>query len=403
MVIGIDASRANQREKTGTEWYAWHLIRHLLPLLTAHQVRLYVREPLQTDWGQLPSGVEVKVLNWAPGILWSHLRLGWELLWHPPTVLFVPADTVPLVRRSPTYTTIHDVAFERLPELYSHRSVQRRLGWARPLVHSLVRLLTLGRYSASELDYHRWSVRHAIRISRGILTVSEFTKHELVELLEAESRLITVTYQGVKQPEDFTQISHEEKKIQLKEFALARPFYLYVGRLERKKNIQALLEGYRVYCRLTENPNDLVLIGSPGYGWTEARPLLDTPELRGRVHQLGWVEEDKLNILRASARAFVFLSAYEGFGVPPLESVSAGVPVLASRNGSIPEILGAAGLYVDPEDPLAVGAALNKLGTDEELCRRLVQSGQQQVRKFTWQESARRTAQVLLSGLPKQL
>jgi glycosyltransferase involved in cell wall biosynthesis len=401
MLIGIDASRANQREKTGTEWYSWHLIRALIPRLRGHRVRLYVREPLRADWGPLEPPAEVQVLKWPIGIVWSHLRLGWELLRRPPDMLFVPADTVPIVRRCPTVTTIHDIAFERHPELYARRSVQRRLGWARPFIHAAVRILTLGRYSASEVDYHRWSVRHALRVSQTILTVSEFTKQELVELLGAKPEQIVVTYQGVQQPETLLSVTEAERQAVKAQHGLKQAFFLYVGRLERKKNIEALLQGFQEFCRTGAGPHHLVLVGSPGYGWDSVAGLLDSPDLRGRVHQLGWLSEDHLRVLRTAAAAFVFLSAYEGFGVPPLESFSAGVPVIASRNGSIPEILGSAAVYADPADPSTVAAAMARLVHDPALAQRLVRQGQTRVRAFTWEKTADRTAAALLASLPK--
>ena len=118
MIIGIDASRANSLEKTGTEFYSWYLIRELTRQHPEHRFRLYTREPLRDGLEQLGEHVEARVLIWRPGLLWSHLRLSWELLWHRPDMLFVPADTVPLYHPKKTITTIHDVAFERWPEAY---------------------------------------------------------------------------------------------------------------------------------------------------------------------------------------------------------------------------------------------------------------------------------------------
>ena len=192
MIIGIDASRANQREKTGTEWYSWHLIRQLVPLLSGHTIRLYTREPLLADLVDLKAqGAEERVLGWRPGIMWTHLRLSWEMIWHQPDVLLILADTVPLVHPPNTFTTIHDIAFERMPELYGQRSVQRRIGWAKPLVSLGIHILTFGQYGASELDYHRWSVRHALRACHKIFSVSKFTKQELIDVLKADPEKIT--------------------------------------------------------------------------------------------------------------------------------------------------------------------------------------------------------------------
>lgn len=395
MVIGIDASRANQSEKTGTEWYSWHLIRDLAVRLKDHQLRLYVREPLEPGLQNLGAKVEARVLTWRPGLLWSHLRLSWELLWHRPDVLFVPADTVPLIHPERTVTTIHDVAFERFPELYAGRSVQRRLGWLRPIIHLFVRIATFGRYSASERDYHRWSVRHALRACAKILTVSEFTKREMVDTLGADPKKIAVTYQGVPQPEVFQGISPDQQAATRQKFNLAHPFWLYIGRLEKKKHIAELIAAYFAYRDQSESPADLVLVGSPGYGWAEIEKRLGKKLVENGVRLLGYQPEDVVNVLRVSALGFIFLSAYEGFGRPPLESVNAGVPVIASSKGSLPEVLGDGAIFVDPENSSTVVAAMLRLETDTQLRQKLVERGRVAAKRFTWGRTADLTTAAL--------
>lgn len=396
MIIGIDASRANVREKTGTEWYSWYIIRHLAPLLADHQVRLYTREPLEPGLQGLGGQVGERVLRWPPGVLWSHIRLAWELWRHPPDVLLVTADTVPIIHPRNTVTVIHDVAFEKFPELYRGRSVQRRLGWLRPLVHLAVRLATLGRYSASERDYHRWSARHALRASRTVLTVSEFSKREIVETLAGDPRMIAVVYQGVKQPEDFASIDETAARDALGRLQITRPYILFVGRLEKKKNIGMMLTGYARYRRRAEHPLDLVLAGSPGYGWGEAWDTVPD-DVRPFIHVLSWQGNDTIRILESSARLMMYISRHEGFGVPPLESMSAGVPVMASRFASIPEALGDAAYYIDGDDPESVAHGILRLQNDEPLRRSLIERGQAQVRKYTWEKSARQIAPFLTS------
>ncbi len=401
MIIGIDASRANVREKTGTEWYSWHLVRALAPKLRQHTVRLYVREPLEPGLQNLGPQVEVRVLSWRLGLLWSHLRLSWELLCHPPDLLFVPADTVPLWHPRRTVTTIHDVGFERWPALYRGKSVQRRLGWLRPMVHLAVRIFTLGRYSASERDYHRWSVRHALRSSPIILTVSEFSKQEIVATLGTDPARIIVTPPGVRQPASLTELTPAKLTEVQRRAKVTRPYFLFIGRLEQKKNIGLLLDSYVAYRRLVAQPADLVLLGTPGFGWDEAAAKMPAAGHQS-IHQLGWVEEDDRWCWQAGARAFVFLSSYEGFGLPPLESFSAGVPVVASRAGSLPEVLGDGALLTDSHDPQVVAQLLASIDQDEQLRQNLVKRGLVQVQKYTWDHTAALTMTAfgrLLPGL----
>lgn len=397
MIIGLDASRANVTERTGTERYAFEVIQRMLPRLHEHQVRLYVREPLLPDWPSLPSNVEVRVLQWAPGVLWTHLRLSCELLLHRPEVLFVPADTVPLIHPKTTISTIHDVAFERFPELYRGASVQRRLGWLRPFIHLAVRLITLGRYSASERDYHRWSVRQAIRTCSKILTVSEFSKQEIVSLLDVDPARITVTYPGVHQPEYFSAISPERRSSTVQKLKLAKPFFLFVGRLEKKKNIGLLIQAYKKYVDETSSPVDLVLAGNPGFGWDEQVPIVTSSALDKHIHILGWQADEVVDVLRCTATALIFLSQYEGFGLPVLDSLSAGVPVVSSRHGSLPEVIGSAAIFVDTDNLDNVVSAMRRVVEDESLRKKLIDLGHHQVRDYTWEQTAKKTFDVVTS------
>lgn len=404
MIIGIDASRANAREKTGTEWYSWHLIRALAPKLRDHTLRLYVREPLEAGLQNLGANVDVRVLSWSIGFLWSHLRLSWELFWHRPDLLFIPADTVPLWHPKRTITTIHDVAFERWPELYRGKSVQRRMGWLRPFVHLAVRIFTLGRYSASERDYHQWSARHALRSSQIILTVSEFSKQEIVATLKADPTKIVVTHLGVRQPDELTMVTPTTIANVQAAASVTKPYFLFIGRLEEKKNIGLLVQSYVAYRRRTPEPIDLVLLGAPGFGWDGvAKKIPD--EDRAAIHQLGWVDEADRWSWQAGARGFLFLSAYEGFGLPPLESLSVGVPVLASRAGSLPEVLGDAAMFTNSHQPEEIASLMIRLATDEQLRADLIVRGRAWVGRYTWKATADATMTAcsrIVPGLVRQ-
>ncbi len=395
MIIGLDASRANQKERTGTERYAWEVIRRLPTLLPEHTIRLYVREALRPDLQNLGPNVETRILDWRPGIVWSHVRLSWELWRHPPDVLFVPANTVPLIHPPRTITTIHDVAFERYPELYRGRSVQRRLGWLRPLAHVLVRIFTLGRYSASERDYHRWSSRHALRSSRIILTVSEFSRQEIIQLLNANPEQIVVTPLGVDQSQPNIQPTPRLQDLE-------RPFILFVGRLEKKKNIDGLVNSYLRYRQLTQTPSDLVLAGAPGYGWEDVADRLNSLQHHHQVHQLGWVSPREMSWLERHATFLWFVTRYEGFGLPPLECIASGVPVPGSRAGSLPEVLDSAASFVSTDEPETIALAMHRLSTDEGLRQQLITRGRDWAQQFTWDRTAHQTAEQIrtLVGLP---
>ena len=124
MIIGIDASRANKQEKTGTEWYAYHMIQEWKHLADPHdQFILYSKEKLTGELADLPSNFRSRVLSWPPKLLWTHFRLAWEMFWHAPDRLFVPSHTIPIIHPKNTTTTFHDAGFERYEHLYSDKFI----------------------------------------------------------------------------------------------------------------------------------------------------------------------------------------------------------------------------------------------------------------------------------------
>lgn len=398
MVIGLDASRANLAQRTGTERYAFEVIRRLPSLLPTHHFVLYTRETPLDELTNLGPNVDYRALSWPLGFLWSHLRLSWELWRRPVDLLFVPANTVPLWHPRRVVTTIHDVAFERFPELYRGRSVQRKLRWMRPVVHLLVRVVTGGRYSASERDYHRWSSRHAVRVSRRLLTVSNFSKQEIVATLGADPGRIVVTPLGVPPTETWTIFQPDEIDECRQRLNLVRPYFLFMGRLETKKNIDGLVKAYLLYRQHVRRPCDLVLMGQPGFGWENIIDLANQSIRQGFLHQLGWANEtDKAKVL-LGARAFFFPSRYEGFGIPAVEAQIAGIPVVASRVTALPEVLGPGAYWVNPDSIEDMAKGLVEIDRDEHLRQELIATGRRWSRRYSWVSTAQQTARVLESA-----
>lgn len=391
MVIGIDASRANVEQRTGVENYAWHIIHELLPLLGDHQVRLYTREKLQPDWGQLDPGIEVKVLHWAPKLLWTQLRLSWEMIIHRPDVLFIPAGSIPLFHPTRTFTTIHDIAFERWPKLYQH-SVWPNQKWSRILLR-LARIVTGGHIPTTQLELQTGTVRQALKTCPAIFAVSEFTKHEIVALYHYAPENISVTTLAAEPSAHYERLSNESLARTRNLFRLNEPYFMFVGRLEEKKNINAILKAYQYYHQQNYGPEHLVLVGNRGDGWPTN--YIEDHKLSSCVHELGWQPSAVVAQLLVGARALIFVSRYEGFGLPVLEALSAGIPVLASRQGAIMEVAADSAVYTDPEDQTRMAQDLRLINSDATLRQRLVTTGKNRAAMFSWKKSAIIVANVL--------
>lgn len=363
--IGIDVSRANVTKRTGVEWYAWHLIQEFKTLIPQDvRVLLYSREPLLADFGRLPPNWEVRVLGWPPKRLWTQARLSWEMLVRPPDLLFVPVHVMPLLLPRRRVITLHDVAFVPHPEAYS-----------RP-----------------ERRYQAFAVRYAAWRASTVLTISEFSKSELMKYFSVPERKLAVTPLGCE-PEKFTPPPPEAFAASLERLHLAgHRYFLYVGRIEAKKNVVGLLRAYRKYRETESDPLLLVLVGKPGFGGEEAFGLISGDSvLRESVVCLGYAESGDLRALYAGAAAFLFPSWYEGFGLPVLEAMAAGTPVVAAKAASLPEVCGEAALLVAPEDEAGWVAAMKTVSTDAPLRARLAAAGHDRVSRYSWRTTAELT------------
>lgn len=395
MVIGIDASRANHPDRTGTEWYSLHVLRGMVGLDRSLTFRLYLESPPVQDLKNLGPNVEYRILSWPLRFLWSQLRLSLEMLLHRPDALFIPAHTIPVIHPSCTVVTIHDVGFEQTPQLYGSRFIGGR-GVVGVILNALARCATLGRYGNSELDYHRWSARYAARHARQIITVSEYSKQEIQRNYRIDPRHTTVIHHGID-TDVFHRSSPENVQSQLRKFGIREPYLLAIGRLERKKNIGTLLDAFTIAHRVLPELS-LVLIGSPGLGWNEERVRMERNGIVQYVHQLGWQPTETSVPLLSGASSLVFLSRYEGFGLPILEAFATETPVICSRIPALLEIGGNAVMSIDVDDVQAAADAMVRCVRNARLRTSLISSGSDRIRLFRWNDTAAATLSTIMTA-----
>ncbi|MFA6524672.1 MAG: glycosyltransferase family 1 protein [Patescibacteria group bacterium] len=402
MIIGIDASRANELRRTGTEWYAYYLIQEFKKIADPNdQFILYSKEPLRGELAELPANFVSKVLKWPPKFLWTQIRLSWEMFYRKPDVLFVPAHTIPVIHPKNTVTTLHDVGFERFHKLYSKNSIGYKTSFSKWLINILVKIFTMGKYGSNEYDYHRFSARFALKHAKKILTISNFTKSEILELFgqkyENKITVIPLAYDNSRLQAD---LSSNEIDLILKKYRIKKSFVIYIGRLEEKKNISGLIEAFNILKKNYNYDGQLVLIGKPGYRFESAQEKIMEYGLEDHVIQPGWVTEEERILLLKSAEVFVFPSFYEGFGIPPLEAMSVGTPVVASNSASIPEVVGDAALLVDPNEPAAIAKSVSSVINNEGFVRdNLVKNGYLRIKRFSWGKTAAETLQNIKTSV----
>ena len=368
MVLGIDASRYGHNESTGVEWYSYYLFNELIPLLgREHNTSVRLYSPVDfTPATDLPLNVKKRIIPLPR--FWTMARLTLEMILHPVDILFVPSHTIPLVYPKKSVITIHDVAFKKFRELYS-------------LKHYLV------------LEH---STRQAVKKGWRIIVPSEATKKDLIDYFNCREDKIFVIPHGapeIPRIREWSVATSREilKKLGLKESDL---MILFVGRLEAKKNLCRLIEGFERFLR--EFPDwKLVLSGKPGIGHEDIVRKIQEMGLGDNVVQTGYISEREKMFLMDRCRVFAFPSLYEGFGLPVLEAFAHRKPVLTSNTSSLPEVAGNAAYLVNPEKMEEIGVGLKRLVSDGMLVNTLIQRGEQRLANYSWEKAAGATFEVL--------
>ena len=371
MLIGIDASRANKSQKTGVEWYSFHLIQALKKLTEndGNSGVLYPREPLKGALVELPTNWYEVRAGWPPRRLWTQVRMSWEMWRRPADVLFVPAHVLPTIRPEKSVVTIHDVGFRRFPKLYSQ----------------------------ADISYHEATTKHISKTEARIITVSEFSGRELIELYKVDSKRIAITYPGVDhevyKPFDIGSVTERLRRLQI-----PRPYFLYVGRLESKKNIVNLVKAFNEFImhRGVGDPTRLVLAGPPGHGYDEIKKTIHASPFKSQIQELGYVKEDDVPYLLNGAEALIHVSWYEGFGIPPVQAMACGCAVISSDVASLPEVIGQGNaLFVSPNQVGTIARAMERIVSEPGLKEDLRKKGIERAAKYTWKATAEATLPVL--------
>lgn len=357
MIIGIDATRANKPQKTGVEWYSFFLIKEMPKLDPDITFRLYFNSAPEPGLQNLGPNVEYRRLSWPFKYLWTQIRLSLEMLFNPPDVLFIPASIIPVISPKRTVTTLHDVAYE----VY-----KGDLSWK-------------GR------AYQRLSAKWAKKICSQIITVSQFSKNEIIKYYQVAADKIQVTYLGLSHPEKIPPPPKQKKK-----------YLLFVGRLESKKNIAQLIRVFAAIQKTSWGKHiSLHLVGYPSRGWQEAENLIKQFRLENKIIRHGWIKEEEKYKLISEAAIYIHLAKYEGFGFGLIEAMACQTPIIANRAASLPEIAGSAALLVDANNIPEVVEAINKLYYDKKLQLDLIAKGLKRSQEFRWEKTAAQTLKIL--------
>lgn len=293
--------------------------------------------------------------------LWTLIGLGKKLFKNENEldVFYSPTHYLPLNFKTPSVIAILDVSYLHFPNLFKKKDLFMLKYW--------------GKYS--------------IKKSKKIITISESSKNDIINLYKVPAHKIAVIYPGIKEVRS-NHLSMDDIK---EKFEINNKYILFVGTLQPRKNITRLIEAFSKL----KTDADLVIVGKKGWQYEE---ILEAPrkfEVKNRVKFIENALDEDLPSLYKNAEFFILPSLYEGFGLPVLEAMNYGCPVITSDVSSLPEAGGDAALYVDPENVEDISKKMQELLVDKDLRDRLIKKGHEQVKKFSWEKSAKETLKVL--------
>ena len=312
----------------------------------------------------------------------EQLIMPWYLWREKLDLIHFPHFNVPILAPAPFVVTIHDLILTHFPTV---RATTKQ-AWL---------------YQLKNLAY-RLVIFSALRRSRRIITVSQFTKADIVKQFKIAPEKIVVTYEGVAnlaKGRDSLFVAKLDSQETLAQYHIPHNFLLYVGNAYPHKNLETLVKVFS-HLRAAHPELRLVLVGKADYFYERVRAaaralnLWQAGNINSPVIFPGYVPDAQLEILYAEARVYIFPSLYEGFGLPPLEAMAKGCPVVSSDRAALPEILGDAALYFDPESEADMAEKITQILNDNDLRTELINRGKLRAKKYNWWECASQTLAV---------
>ena len=379
MKIGFSTS-VIQRGQTGIAQYVFALLRAFSTEATNERFALFVLENDQDFFRELDDRFEIVTVpeKFRPAI--DNIR------WHQ--------TTLPGMARAMDLDVLHVPSY-------------RRLMWSKPCplvgtIHDLAPFRVSRKYDLARMFYGRVIVKHLARRQDEIITVSQNTARDIEQFFHLRRQDLRVIHNGIEHDRFFPRASDEARAFSAQKYRLNKPFFLYVARLEHPgKNHRRLIEAFEHFKEQTGSDWILAFGGSDWHGAELIHARIAESAYGSDIRTLGFVSNDDLPKLYSAAEAFVYPSLYEGFGLPPLEAMACGCPVISSDRGSLAEVVGDAAWIVEPEDMEDICDALLKLYSEPKSRAALVQKGLAHSKEFSWERAARETLAVYRMALQK--
>ena len=360
--------------RSGIGMYTYELARHMQSGDGLEFVGNLFNFMGRSDNGPSLQGIDLPI-RVCRSMSYGVYRRIWHMLPLTYGMMFPKADLsvffnyiVPPRIKGHVMTTVYDMTYLRFPETMDGKNLKRL----------------------------RQDMKYSVARSDHIITISEFSKREIMELLEVPEEKISVVYCAPSLVRDYSESEETAEK-----FGIRDPFLLYVGTIEPRKNLTRLLRAFDLLKQRHRIPHRLVLAGGKGWGNTEIYQTAQALPCSDDIIFTGYISSGEKNWLYRHAATFVFPSLYEGFGIPPLEAMFFGCPVVCADAASLPEVAGKAAELVDPAEVESISSGIWRVLSDRQYAEMLIQSGYQQVKQFSWHRSAKTFRHICREVLEK--
>lgn len=368
MIIGIDGNEANVEKKVGISEYAFELLKQFSEFQISNiKFQIYLKERPR---GEMPNETDAfKYVVFGPKKLWTQFALPLRLYTQrvKPDVFFTPSHYSPRFSPVPTVISIMDVSYLKFPELFTEKDFYQLKNWT----------------------------AYSVAKAKKVFTISKSSKNDILKEYKLEADKVEVTYPGIKTDTSLTPQIYTMTQLKDK-YGISGKYFLFVGTLQPRKNIVRLIEAFSHLLKDDKHKDvQLVIVGKKGWQYEDILAAPEKYDVNDAVKFLDFVNDEELGALYKHAVAYVLPSLYEGFGLPVLEAYQNDCPVITSDVSSLPEAAGDGAILIDPEKVEEITKAMRELLEDEKLRKKLIENGQEQLKKFSWEKTAKETLSVL--------